>query len=170
VAHFHGGRRQTRANVEVMTVLGIVVLVVGVILLAVEAHVPTAGLIGSLGVAALIAGAALAVVGAGGGPWLALGVAGGTAFLAGAGLVTVVRRVGAVRRALPRGGASGLVGHVAIVRSWSGDEGRVFVDGALWKARDGLGESIEEGDEMVVDHVHGLTLRVRKAEPWELDR
>jgi len=151
-----------------MTVLGIVVLVAGVILLAVEAHVPTAGLIGSFGIGALIAGGALAVVGAGGGAGLAVAVAIAIAAAAGATLLVFSRRIAGVRSMLPRGGASGLLGHRGVVRDWGGHEGRVLVDGALWKARGGADDdSPAAGDMVVVDHVHGLTLRVRKAEEWE---
>src|SRR5438270_9709089 len=153
-----------------MTALGIVVLVVGVILLALEAHVSTAGLVGSLGVAALVAGAALAAIGAGGSAGLAFGVAGGTAVLAGGGLFALSRQL-ARARSLPPGGANTLLGHAGGVRTWYGDRGRVFCDGALWHAHDGLSsEPIAEGDTVIVDHVHGLTLRVRKAEEWELNR
>jgi membrane-bound ClpP family serine protease len=151
-----------------MTAVGIVVLVVGVILLALEAHVPTAGLVGSLGVASLVAGAALAAIGAGGSVGLAVGVAGGMAVAAGAGVFALSRQLTRAR-SLPPGGVNTLLGHVGVVRSWHGDRGRVFCDGALWHAHDGAtSEPIAEGDAVVIDHVHGLTLRVRKAEEWEL--
>ena len=141
---------------------------VGVILLALEAHVPTAGLVGSLGVASLVAGAALAAIGAGGSVGLAVGVAGGIAVGAGAGVFALSRQLTRAR-ALPPGGANTLLGHIGEVRRWHGDHGRVFCDGALWHARDGAtSEPIAEGDAVVIDHVHGLTLRVRKAEEWEL--
>jgi membrane protein implicated in regulation of membrane protease activity len=48
----------------------------------------------------------------------------------------------------------------------------VFVEGALWRARQDLFEGEEdglsEGDQVVVEQVNGLTLRVRRAEDWEL--
>src|SRR5437660_9012935 len=103
-----------------MTVLGIVVLAAGATLLAVEAHVPAAGLIASAGAAALVAGAALAVVGAGGGAIVAVAVAALVGALAVAGVLAVVRSHSDVRRWLPRGGASGLEGRVATVRNWNG--------------------------------------------------
>ena len=49
--------------------------------------------------------------------------------------------------------------------------GQVYVDGALWRARDdcGLGEGpLHEGDVVVVEAVRGLTLSVRRADEWEL--
>jgi membrane-bound serine protease (ClpP class) len=47
----------------------------------------------------------------------------------------------------------------------------VFVDGALWRARqwDLEGEApLARGDPVVVEHVNGLTLTVRPAEEWEV--
>src|SRR5436190_9601134 len=55
-----------------MTAIGIALLVVGVIVVLVEAHVPSLGMLGGPGVVALSAGAVLAVAGLGGGIALAL--------------------------------------------------------------------------------------------------
>ena len=55
-----------------MTALGVSLLMVGAIMVLVEAHVPTLGALGGPGVIALAVGAVLAVMGLGGG--LALGV------------------------------------------------------------------------------------------------
>jgi membrane-bound serine protease (ClpP class) len=66
-----------------------------------------------------------------------------------------------------------LIGHLGTVHSWAGPaEGKVLVDGALWRARrsspDGEDEELHAGDEIVVERVGGLTLCVRRAEEWEL--
>src|SRR5262249_31740530 len=50
-----------------MTALGVSLLIVGAILILIEAHVPTLGALGAPGVVALGAGAVLAVLGLGGG-------------------------------------------------------------------------------------------------------
>ncbi|TMM00949.1 MAG: hypothetical protein E6G05_10420 [Actinobacteria bacterium] len=55
-----------------MTAIGIALLVVGVIVVLVEAHVPSLGMLGGPGVVALSVGAVLAVAGLGGG--IALGL------------------------------------------------------------------------------------------------
>jgi membrane-bound serine protease (ClpP class) len=58
------------------------------------------------------------------------------------------------------------------VRSWTEPAGQVFVDGALWRARQDWAPADEadlhEGDPVVVERVNGLTLSVRRAEDWEL--
>jgi membrane protein implicated in regulation of membrane protease activity len=63
---------------------------------------------------------------------------------------------------------------MGVVRRATEPEARVFVDGALWRAEpDWQHEedtALHEGDRVVVQRVHGLTLCVRKAEEWELVR
>jgi membrane-bound serine protease (ClpP class) len=60
-----------------------------------------------------------------------------------------------------------------VVRRWSEPGGQVFINGALWRARQRWAdsddnESLREGDLVVVERVTGLTLSVRRAEEWEL--
>ncbi|HTP20939.1 MAG TPA: NfeD family protein [Solirubrobacteraceae bacterium] len=159
-----------------MTALGVSLLLVGAIMVLIEAHVPTLGALGGPGVVAIAVGAVLAVMGLGGG--LALGVlaalllagtAGGVMFL------TVGKGL-AVRRRMIRAGPESLIGHVGVVRNWDEGAGCVQVDGALWTARRSVLDDPEEpdalhaGDRVVVDHLDGLTVGVRRAEEWEVIR
>jgi membrane-bound ClpP family serine protease len=150
-----------------MTAIGIALLVVGALIVTVEAHVPTLGMLGGPGVIALAVGAVLAVGGLGGG--LVLGLV--AAFvLAGTGIGIVglsVRKGAAVSGRRVR---SELIGRQGVVRRWNDPDGTVLVDGALWTARPSMPESeaLENGDPIVVERVSGLTLCVRKAEEWEL--
>ena len=60
-----------------------------------------------------------------------------------------------------------LVGRMGVARGTDS----VFVDGALWRARqwDFEGEApLARGDPVVVEHVNGLTLTVRPANEWEV--
>ncbi len=155
-----------------MTALGIALLTVGAVVIIVETHLPALGLLGGPGVIAVAVGAVLTVSGFGGG--IALGVV--TALLLSIAAVTVLaltlKHGGQVRGRRIRTGAEGLIGHVGVVRSWGEPAGRVFVDGALWRARhswpDDPEEALCEGDRVVVERLNGLTLGVRKAEDWEL--
>jgi membrane-bound serine protease (ClpP class) len=174
-----------------MTALGVSLLVVGAIVVVVEAHVPTLGLLGGPGVVALGAGAILAVSGLGGG--VLLGVLSALVVVAlGMGVLAVSLRKGmSVRRRRVRSGPEGMVGHIGTVHSWSEQpddagaashrvgsralatpEGKVLVDGALWRAKQCWGDEepadLHAGDPIVVEHLNGLTLRVRPAEDWEL--
>ena len=90
-----------------------------------------------------------------------------------AGTVQVVRRslAGGGQRAVC--GSEALVGRVGIVRRPLDPVGQILVTGELWRARRSWAEEDEppprEGEPVVVDHVHGLTLSVRRAEPWEVE-
>jgi membrane-bound serine protease (ClpP class) len=150
-----------------MTAIGIALLVVGAIVVTIEAHVPTLGALGGPGVIAMAVGAVLAVAGLGGG--LALGLVAALVVAAtGLGVVGLsVRKGAAVRRRRVR---TELIGRMGVVRRWDQPEGTVLVDGALWTARPSWpdGEPLQAGDRVVVERVNGLTLCVRKAEEWEL--
>jgi len=157
-----------------MTALGVSLLVIGAIVIAVEAHVPTLGMLGGPGVVAVGIGAVLAVSGLGGS--VALGIVTAVALVAaGLAVVSVSLRKGiAVRNRRVRAGPEGLIGHVGTVRSWTDSSGKVLVDGALWQARQSWGSDGDEvpqlhaGDQIVVERLSGLTLAVRRAEEWEL--
>jgi membrane-bound serine protease (ClpP class) len=151
-----------------MSELGLVLIVLGAVLAVVEAHVPTHGALGSVAVVAGAAGAAFVIGGAGFGLALAL-ITGLAAAALGAGYVwIVVHKALAARRARVRSGAEGLVGRVGEARA----AGQVFLDGALWRARqwsfDDEDVALERGDPIVVERVDGLTLTVRRAEDWEV--
>jgi membrane-bound ClpP family serine protease len=159
-----------------MTALGVSLLIVGAILILVEAHVPTLGVLGGPGVVALGVGAVLAVLGLGGGVILGVVAALLLAGSAGGVLALSVGKGAAVRRRRVRAGPESLIGHVGVVRSWADPNGCVLVDGALWTARRSLldddedREDLHPGDAVVVDHLDGLTVSVRRAEEWELIR
>jgi membrane-bound ClpP family serine protease len=155
-----------------MLTLGIVLLVLGLVLLVAEAHLPTFGAVGAGGVAALVAGGILTITASGGGVALALPIAIG-AGLVGAGFLYIAVTKGAqIVRGRARSGPESLIGHVGVVRSAPDPLGQVLVEGALWRARlsfhDGDGEPLRSGDQIVVERVDGLTLSVRRAEEWEL--
>jgi membrane-bound serine protease (ClpP class) len=155
-----------------MTALGIVLLLVGALLVVVETHVASLGMLAVPGSLALGVGAVLAVSGLGGGIIIALVLAvlltaGGLA-LAG----VAVREGKRTRLRRARSGPEALVGRVGVVQNWGEPTGRVRVDGALWTARRSWGDEdsadFHAGDAVVVERLTGLTLAVRRAEEWEL--
>jgi membrane-bound ClpP family serine protease len=154
-----------------MVILGIALLLAGAGLLVAEAHLPTYGLLGLAGLVSLVAGGALAVDASGGGLALVLVVTLVLAATAGVALVAAARGARAVMRRGATTGVEGLIGHVGVVRTLPAPVGQVFVDGALWRARMSWEdpEVLREGDAVVVEQVHGLTLSVRRAEEWELE-
>jgi membrane-bound ClpP family serine protease len=154
-----------------MAEVGLLLLLVGAALAVAEAHVPTHGALGTAAVAAMATGLGLVVAGAGVGLTLALAVGGSFALAGGGYLWVVVHKALAARHAQVRSGAEGLVGRIGEVRASPAPLGRVFLDGALWKARTWDADEdtvLERGDPIVVERVDGLTLTVRRAEDWEL--
>jgi membrane-bound serine protease (ClpP class) len=155
-----------------MTLLGVTLLLIGAALVVAEAHVP-GGVLGVAGGVALIIGGVIVIGALGGGAALAVPVGLGLGAAAGGWALIATRTAAGARRTRIKGGADGLCGRVGVVRTWSEPSaGQVFVDGALWRARndwsqDGV-ETLHEGDPVVVERVSGLTLCVRRAEDWEL--
>lgn len=158
-----------------MTSLGVALLVVGALVAIAEAHYPTHGIAGGTGVLVMAVGAVLAISGVGAG--LLLGLVAGVllAAVGGTGVVLVVGRGLSARQRRVSTGAQGIIGHVGVVRSWTGGTGSVALDGAVWRARrsalldlDGDRE-LRAGDPVVVERLSGLTLSVRPAEEWELE-
>ncbi len=158
-----------------MTALSVALLVTGVVLIVLEAHVPTLGALGVPGVVAIAAGAVLGVSALGGGVLMGVLLAVVLVAVSGAVVAVTLREGLAVRRRRISAGAEGLIGHIGIVRSWEEPTGKVLVDGALWTARrsPGLDDDddtleLHAGDQIVVERLNGLTLGVRPAEEWEL--
>jgi membrane-bound ClpP family serine protease len=151
-----------------MTALIFALLVTGASLLIAEAHVVSYGVLGAAGVAALAAAVILAVESAGGSVVIALAVAVPLALMAIALVALTARRL--VRLAT-RPAKAGLVGSVGVVRHDVAPVGDVLVDGELWRARRSWVDdelALGEGEHVVVERVHGLTLSVRRAEEWEM--
>ena len=154
-----------------MVEVGVALLLVGVALLVAEAHLPGA-ILGTVGGIALATGAALAIAGAGAGAAVVVAAVLAALATTAAWLLVATRKSLAARRLRAASGREALSGRTGVVRSWNGEGGQVFVDGALWRARNDWPDDPEEisaGDAVVVERVSGLTLGVRRAERWEVD-
>jgi membrane-bound ClpP family serine protease len=155
-----------------MTVFGLVLIFAAAVLLLAEAHMSTGGLMAACASVAAVAGVVVLLVAAGAGAVLVLVVG----LCAAAGAVSLLllarRRILLPLRARPRTGREALVGHLGVVRANGGPEPEVFLDGSLWRAEASpihQESELHDGDRVVVESVNGLTLRVRKAEQWELN-
>jgi membrane-bound serine protease (ClpP class) len=154
-----------------MVEVGVALVLVGVALLVAEAHLPGA-VLGIAGGAALATGAALAIAGAGAGAAVVVAAVLAALATTAACLLVATRKSLAARRMRAASGREALSGRTGTVRSWNGEGGQVFVDGALWRARRSWPDDtveIKPGDAVVVERVSGLTLGVRRAEQWEED-
>ncbi|MEA2419325.1 MAG: hypothetical protein QOE60_1531 [Thermoleophilaceae bacterium] len=152
-----------------MVEVGLAFVLVGAALLVAEAHV-SGGALGVLGGIAFACGAALAIAGSGGGVALVVAALIAAVAVTGLWLAVATRKSLAARRRQVASGREALCGRAGVVRSWTGEGGQVFVDGALWRARRSPMEDddrLDAGDAVVVERVSGLTLAVRRAEEWE---
>lgn len=143
--------------------LFVLIAIVGFGLLAAELLLPTGGVLAVLGVAGLTAAGVVAfssdndIADYAGGGLIALGLLSGITFY------FVSRKVwDAHRNDRVRTGAEEMVGAGAEARSSIDPEGRVWLEGALWRARlaEGAGP-VRLGDRVKVEAVDGLTLVVR---------
>jgi membrane-bound ClpP family serine protease len=153
-----------------MTTFGFALLLMGAALLIAEAHVP-GGVLGGLGAVALVVGAVLLISGLGGAAALAIPVGAGFGLAAGGWALFAARQGARAQHRRIGAGTETLCGRVGVVRSWTPPSGQVFVEGALWRARDDCADddgALHEGDAVVVEAVRGLTLSVRRADEWEL--
>jgi membrane-bound ClpP family serine protease len=154
-----------------MTVAAVGFLFVVLLLLVARTHLRKRAVVGAIGLAGLTW---LAVTGVGAGLTLAILVALLiTAVVVGLCLIAARLALRASRQRA-RCGAEGLLGHVGVVRSPLDPVGQVAIDGELWRARRSWAEADHDppshGEPVVVDHVRGLTLSVRRAEIWELEQ
>lgn len=155
-----------------MTALGLVLIVVAIALLLAEAHLSTGGVMAACASIAVVGGVVLLLLAAGAGPVLVLVVGLGAAAAALSLLVAGRRRILRPLRQRPRTGREALVGHVGVVRADGSQQPEVFLDGALWRAEASPihhEAELHDGERVVVESVNGLTLRVRRAEQWELN-
>ncbi len=154
-----------------MSTIGLLLVLVGAALFVAEAHVPSYGALGTAAAVALAAGIGLIVSGAGLGAAAVVGATLAVALVSLALVLLIARKGLATRRIRARTGAESLIGRIGEVRAAPAPVGRVFVDGALWRARrwELEGEpDLRPGDPVVIEQVSGLTLTVRPAEEWEL--
>ncbi len=149
-----------------VTVIGVVLLLVGVGLVIAEAYLPTGGILGIGGIAALIA-AGLTLFDTGSDALevevpIVVTVA---VVIGGFGLFVGDRVLKAQRQKRVRTGWEELPGSDAEVRVALNPIGQIFVEGALWRARSITeGEQIPVGERVRVREVDGLTLIVERVE------
>lgn len=141
---------------------GVFLILFAMLLFLVDVKVQSHGLLSVGGVVALVLGSLILMSGEGGSMKISLSV------ILTVAVVTVLFFafvIGAGYRALQRKpvtGSEGLLGeHGVAVTELGSREGRVFVHGAYWAAE--AADRIEKGAPVVVEHIDGLRLRVRKA-------
>jgi membrane-bound serine protease (ClpP class) len=153
-----------------VTLVGIVLLVLGVALIIAEAHLATHGILGAAGVAALVV-AGLVLYNTDSDAFeVSVPAVIVTGLLLGGFIAFAVERALRARGEPVRTGWEEMVGATGEVRQPLDPVGQVFVEGALWRARPADdGGKIDRGYRVQIESVDGLTLVVRPVPPGEED-
>lgn len=64
-----------------------------------------------------------------------------------------------VRKRKPLTGVPAMIGREAVVKTWSGNEGRVTIRGESWRAVSAA--PLSPGDRVIIEEVEKLTLKVK---------
>lgn len=136
-------------------------LLLGIVLFIVEFHAPTFGLLGVGGVVCFLTGIFMLVDAVGAD---AAGIDMGVLYGIGAVGIAMAAGVGwlgwkaSSRRAST--GVEGMTGSEAVIKSWSGMEGRVHIQGEDWAAVSETPITLAPGDRVAVVAVENLTLKI----------
>lgn len=137
---------------------GVLLLIVGLVLFALEAKVTSHGVLAAGGAAAMVIGALILVKS----PWPAARIHLPTALAVTLPLAAItvflLRLAIAAKMRKSVTGAQGMVGEVGVVKSDLSPAGKIFVRGELWDAR--ATENIPVGSRVRVKKIQGLTLDV----------
>lgn len=141
---------------------GLVLIVAGMVMLAMELYLPSHGALSVGGVAGLILGSFFLFDSSA--PFLRVSwpVNVALALLALAFFVLIAGKVMKARRLPVRTGQKAMIGEVGYTRSRLDPLGQIFVRGEIWSAEAPEGVTIEKGVEVEVVDVRGLMLKVVK--------
>jgi membrane-bound serine protease (ClpP class) len=142
---------------------GVLLLLFGIALLALEVKVTSHGVLGAGGVASLLFGSLMLMDAGSPEMRVSLSIILPVVFAVSAILVLLVRLGLAAQRARPFTGIAGMIGergHV-IVPIGRGKPGQVRTHGEIWAAT--ADEPLDAGDEIVVSSIDGLMMKVARA-------
>lgn len=154
-----------------MVLLGVVLVLVGIAVLIIEAHLTTGGVLGVAGTLSTATGVGLILAATGAPLWVTIPIAALLGITGLVGLLVVAREVIVASNQEIQTGPDALIGSKAVVSSWSGREGQVTVAGALWRAEPAFGWEDPlpaRGDTVVVSELDGLSVSVRRPHAWEV--
>lgn len=141
---------------------GLALMVLGIVLLIAEAFTPTFGVLTLGGLTCMILGSMLLFESAD--PIMRVSKSAIIAFSLTTSAITLflMRSVLVAHRAKVQGGQEGLTGSVGEAKTHFAPKGKgkVFIHGELWNAFSD--ETIQKGDEIIVEEVIGLTVKIKK--------
>jgi membrane-bound serine protease (ClpP class) len=146
---------------------GLALLVLAAILFVADIYAPTHGVLTAGGITAFIVGALMLFRDSSTGAQVSLTVVLTLALVSAAFFGFIVASLVKSRRMPPGTGPEALVGAQGKARTALKPEGKVFVDGAIWRAVNIGDDPIAAGDAVVVRARDGLVLKVVRAEATE---
>lgn len=146
-------------------IAGLLLILFGLVLFVLEIKITSFGMLTIAGLVSLFIGSTILFrfeYGMTGLPMSTILVTvGGIGCIAGLGIYLVTRAH--MRR--PSLGAQNLIGQTALVRSWSGTSGTVFVRGEIWNASTETPAELQHDDTVIITAVEGLHLTVSPESP-----
>ena len=145
---------------------GLGLMLLGVALMVAEAVTPAFGVLGAGGIIAFLIGSVLLLDSDAPQFQLSWWTIGGVTAVTGGLLILLLGYVWRVHRRPAVTGTAEMVGHNAVVLSWSGLAGEVLARGERWQAR--CSEPLTPGETVSIDSMAGLTLQVSRTVPRDV--
>lgn len=144
---------------------GLLLIILAFALIIAEAHIPSFGLLGIAGIAALLAGGHF-IVEQGGlfGIPLDWGFFLGIATVLAASMFIASYIAARHFKTKPAAGIEGTIGDEAKIVDWSGQAGRVHVQGELWAAHSLHPHNFAEGDIVIISGIDDMSLKIHPKE------
>lgn len=139
---------------------GVLLILFSIILFILEIKIVSHGLLTIGGVVSIIIGGLMLVDTADPELKVSRSIVYAVAFVVGAFVILAFTLAYKARVAKPTTGVEGLVGLTGVVKTRIDKTGYVYLEGELWEAS--ADEAIEEGEEVVVEKVDNLKMKVRK--------
>ncbi len=142
---------------------GLLLIILAIIFFIIEIKTPTYGILSIGGVISLVMGSIM-LFDSGTGVSLELVIP--STLVIGGFFAVVAGLAFKAHRTKPHSGMDGLLGKTGVTQEPLDPEGLIFIHGEYWQAA--ASEKIEANENVIVDKICGLTLKVRKADNHEL--
>ena len=136
---------------------GLLLIILGIVFFIAEVKVTSYGVLSLGGLTSLTLGSIMLFEDVG----VSLSLMMPTLVLVGGFFIVVSTLAFRAYRSKPKSGIEGMIGEVGLVKETIDPEGLVFVHGEYWRAK--ASEKIESGENVEVESVQGLVLKVKKA-------
>jgi membrane-bound serine protease (ClpP class) len=147
----------------IMGMDGLLLITIAFMLIIAEAHVPSFGVLGIAGIAMLLAGGSMiieqgGIFGISVGWDVFLGIAAVSAITLFWGSYVIAKNF----KKKPVAGIEGTIGSEARIVNWKEKTGLIHIQGELWAAHSDTEQNFAEGDSVIVDSIHDMSLKIKR--------